>query len=63
LFGVIVFMFSLSTAFLAVSIVDLIVLIKTWYLDEHLSELAGDRRTTESLLVLFNALAVINVGG
>ncbi len=56
-------MFSLSTAFLAVSIVDLIVLIKTWYLDEHLSELAGDRRTTESLLVLFNALAVINVGG
>ena len=31
LFGVIVFMFSLSAAYLAVSIADLIILIKIWY--------------------------------
>lgn len=60
LFGVIVFMFSLSTAYLAVSIADLIVLIKTWYLVVDLSESTGTSRPTVNLLVLFNALAVIN---
>ena len=66
MFGIIVFMFSLSTAYLAVSIADLIVIIKTWYLQGYLfvdlSESAGTRRPTGDLLVLFNALAVINVG-
>ncbi|KAH9025923.1 hypothetical protein EDB84DRAFT_1236506, partial [Lactarius hengduanensis] len=60
LFGVIVFMFSLSTAYLAVSIADLIILIKTWYLYVGLSESAGIDSPTETLLVLFNALAPIN---
>ncbi|KAI9456049.1 hypothetical protein BJY52DRAFT_608911 [Lactarius psammicola] len=60
LFGVIVFMFSLSTAYLAVSIADLIVLIKTWYLVVDLSGSTGTRRPTGELMVLFNALAVIN---
>lgn len=58
LFCVIVFMFSLSTAYLAVSIADLVILIRTWYL--ALSESAGTRSPTETLLVLFNALAPIN---
>ncbi|KAH8980069.1 hypothetical protein EDB92DRAFT_2094657 [Lactarius akahatsu] len=60
LFGVIVFMFSLSTAYLAVSIADLIILIKTWYLYVGLSESAGTNSPTETLLVLFNALAPMN---
>ncbi|KAH8985038.1 hypothetical protein EDB86DRAFT_3083993 [Lactarius hatsudake] len=60
LFGVIVFMFSLSTAYLAVSIADLITIIKTWYLVVDLSESAGTRSPMETLLVLFNALAPIN---
>ncbi|KAH9025926.1 hypothetical protein EDB84DRAFT_1503464 [Lactarius hengduanensis] len=60
LFGVIVFMFSLSTASLAVSIADLIILIKAWYLVTDLSESAGTRSPTESLLVLFNSLTAIS---
>ncbi|KAH9168527.1 hypothetical protein EDB89DRAFT_1574421 [Lactarius sanguifluus] len=60
LFGVIVFMFSLSTAYLAVSIADLITIIKTWYLVVDLSESAGTRSPMETLLVLFNAFAPIN---
>ncbi|KAH9007863.1 hypothetical protein EDB83DRAFT_2532463 [Lactarius deliciosus] len=60
LFGVIVFMFSLSTAYLAVSIADLITIIKTWYLAVDLSESAGTRSPMETLLVLFNAFAPIN---
>ncbi|KAI9456051.1 hypothetical protein BJY52DRAFT_1151321 [Lactarius psammicola] len=60
LFGITVFMFSLSTAYLAVSMADLIILIKTWYLFVGLSESAGTRSPTETLLVLFNALAPIN---
>ncbi|KAI9456052.1 hypothetical protein BJY52DRAFT_609261 [Lactarius psammicola] len=60
LFGVTVFMFSLSTAYLAVSMADLIILIKTWYLVADPSESAGTRSPTETLLVLFNALAPIN---
>ncbi|KAH9052655.1 hypothetical protein EDB87DRAFT_1835709 [Lactarius vividus] len=60
LFGVIVFMFSLSTTYLAVSMADLIILIKTWYLVIDLSESTGTRSPTETLLVLFNALAPIN---
>ena len=56
-------MFSLSTAYLAVSIADLIILIKTWYLVLGLSESAGTRSHTESLLTLFNAFAPLNVGG
>ncbi|KAI9456053.1 hypothetical protein BJY52DRAFT_609362 [Lactarius psammicola] len=60
LFGIIVFMFSLSTAYLAVSIADLIILIKTWYLFVDLSESTEIRSPTESLLVLFNALAPIS---
>ncbi|KAH8985040.1 hypothetical protein EDB86DRAFT_2960627 [Lactarius hatsudake] len=55
LFGVIVFMFSLSTSSLAVSIADIIVLIKAWYLP-------GTRSPTEALLVLFNSLTAISVG-
>ncbi|KAI9433157.1 hypothetical protein H4582DRAFT_1008422 [Lactarius indigo] len=58
MFGVIVFMFSLSTAYLAVSMADLIILIKTWYLAIDLS--TSRRSPTETLLVLFNALAPIN---
>ncbi|KAI9456054.1 hypothetical protein BJY52DRAFT_609374 [Lactarius psammicola] len=60
LFGVIIFMFSLSTAYLAVSMADLIILIKTWFLVVDLSESASTRSPTETLLVLFNALAPIN---
>ncbi|KAH9018331.1 hypothetical protein EDB85DRAFT_2276660 [Lactarius pseudohatsudake] len=60
LFGVIVFMFSLSTAYLAVSIADLITIIKTWYLVVGLSESAGTRSPMETILVLFNAFAPIN---
>ncbi|KAH8980065.1 hypothetical protein EDB92DRAFT_1805959 [Lactarius akahatsu] len=60
LFGVIVFMFSLSTAYLAVSIADLITIIKTWYLAVDLSDSAGTRSPMETLLVLFNAFAPIN---
>ncbi|KAH9015145.1 hypothetical protein EDB83DRAFT_243746 [Lactarius deliciosus] len=60
LFGVIVFMFSLSTAYLGVSMADLIILIKTWYLVIDLSKSTGTRSPTETLLVLFNALAPIN---
>ncbi|KAI9456050.1 hypothetical protein BJY52DRAFT_608952 [Lactarius psammicola] len=60
LFGVIVFMFSLSTAYLAVSIADLIILIKTWYLSIGLSESSGTRSPTDTLLILFNASAPIN---
>ncbi|KAI9433155.1 hypothetical protein H4582DRAFT_1008256 [Lactarius indigo] len=60
LFGVIVFMFSLSTAYLAVSIVDLVTLIKTWYLVVDVPDSVGTTRPTENLLVLFNALTVIN---
>ncbi|KAH9015148.1 hypothetical protein EDB83DRAFT_2224576, partial [Lactarius deliciosus] len=60
LFGVIVFMFSLSTAFLAVSIVDLITLIKTWYLVLDIPDSIGTTRPTGDLMDLFNALAVIN---
>ncbi|KAH9052658.1 hypothetical protein EDB87DRAFT_1816244 [Lactarius vividus] len=60
LFGVIIFMFSLSTAYLAVSIADLITTIKTWYLVVDLSESAGTRSPLETLLVLFNSLAPIN---
>ncbi len=56
-------MFSLSTAYLAVSMADLIILIKTWYLFVDLSESASKRSPTETLLVLFNTLAPINVGG
>ncbi len=56
-------MFSLSTAYLAVSMADLIILIKTWYLAVGLSESAGSISPTEPVLVLFNALAPINVGG
>ncbi|KAI9430477.1 hypothetical protein H4582DRAFT_2016579 [Lactarius indigo] len=63
LFGVILFMFSLSTAYLAVSIADLIILIKTWYLSVGLSESAGTNSPTEALLILFNALTPINVCG
>ncbi|KAH9025924.1 hypothetical protein EDB84DRAFT_361518 [Lactarius hengduanensis] len=60
LFGVIVFMFSLSTAYLAVSMADLIILIKTWYLVIDLTKSTSTRSPTETLLVLFNALAPIN---
>ncbi|KAH8985042.1 hypothetical protein EDB86DRAFT_2390614 [Lactarius hatsudake] len=60
MFGVIVFMFSLSTAYLGVSMADLIILIKTWYLVIDLSNSTGTRSPTETLLVLFNALAPIN---
>ncbi|KAH9022351.1 hypothetical protein EDB83DRAFT_85428 [Lactarius deliciosus] len=60
LLGVIVFMFSLSTAYLAVSITDLIILIKTWYLVVDVSDSASIKRPTEDLMVLFNALVVIN---
>ncbi|KAH8980070.1 hypothetical protein EDB92DRAFT_307367 [Lactarius akahatsu] len=60
LFGVIVFMFSLSTAYLAVSIVDLITLIKTWYLVLDVPDSIGTTRPTGDLMDLFNALAVIN---
>ncbi|KAI9433156.1 hypothetical protein H4582DRAFT_2131786 [Lactarius indigo] len=60
LFGVILFMFSLSTAYLAVSIADLITLIKTWYLSMGLSESTGTNSPTEALLILFNALTPIN---
>ncbi|KAH9052661.1 hypothetical protein EDB87DRAFT_1570159, partial [Lactarius vividus] len=57
LFGIIVFMFSLSTAYLAITMADLILLIKTWYLVADLSESAGTTRSpTEAVLVLFNAL-------
>ena len=65
LFGVIVFMFTLSTAYLAVSIADLIILIKTWYLLLSLAESdpTETRSPTETYLTLFNALAPINVGG
>ncbi|KAH9025928.1 hypothetical protein EDB84DRAFT_1273296 [Lactarius hengduanensis] len=62
LFGVIVFMFSLSTAYLAVSIADLITIIKTWYLDVDLSESAGTRSPMETLLVLFNAFYSLTDG-
>ncbi|KAH9168530.1 hypothetical protein EDB89DRAFT_1825901, partial [Lactarius sanguifluus] len=60
LFGVIVFMFSLSTAYLAVSIADLIILIKTWYLVLDVPDSIGATRPTVDLMDLFNALAVIN---
>ncbi|KAH8980152.1 hypothetical protein EDB86DRAFT_2813917 [Lactarius hatsudake] len=60
MFGVIVFMFSLSTASLAVSIADLIILIKAWYLVTDLSESGGTKSPTEALLVLFNSLAAIS---
>ncbi|KAH9024863.1 hypothetical protein EDB85DRAFT_247253 [Lactarius pseudohatsudake] len=61
LFGIIVFMFFLSTAYLAVTMADLILLIKTWYLVADLSESAGTTRSpTEAVLVLFNALTPIN---
>jgi hypothetical protein len=64
MFGVIVFMFSLSTAYLAVSIADLIILIRTWYLVQGRSDSAGTRSpSTEALLTPFNALASVNVGG
>ncbi|KAI9430480.1 hypothetical protein H4582DRAFT_2103756 [Lactarius indigo] len=53
-------MFSLSTASLAVSVVDLITLIKAWYLVTDLSESTGTRSPTESLLVLFNSLTAIS---
>ncbi|KAH9018332.1 hypothetical protein EDB85DRAFT_110806 [Lactarius pseudohatsudake] len=53
-------MFSLSTASLAVSMADLIILIKAWYLVTDLSESAGTRSPTESLLVLFNSLTAIS---
>ncbi len=62
LFGVVVGMFLLSTGYLSVSMADFIILIKTWYLDVHLSESAGSKTPLDSLLVLFNALSVINVG-
>ncbi|KAI9433163.1 hypothetical protein H4582DRAFT_2101774 [Lactarius indigo] len=58
LFGVIVFMFSLSTAYLVVSIVDLIIIIKTWYLVVDPSDVT--RSPTETLLTLFNAFAPVN---
>ncbi|KAH9009176.1 hypothetical protein EDB84DRAFT_1211457 [Lactarius hengduanensis] len=61
LFGIIVFMFFLSTAYLAVTMADLILLIKTWYLVADLSESAGTTRSpTEAVLVLFNSLTPIN---
>ncbi|KAH9007860.1 hypothetical protein EDB83DRAFT_2532460 [Lactarius deliciosus] len=60
MFGVIVFMFSLSTASLAVSIADLIILIKAWYLVIDISESGGTKSPTEALLVLFNSLAAIS---
>ncbi|KAH9168528.1 hypothetical protein EDB89DRAFT_2202879 [Lactarius sanguifluus] len=60
MFGVIVFMFSLSTASLAVSIADLVILIKAWYLVTDLSESSGTRSPTEALLVLFNSLTAIS---
>ncbi|KAH9027372.1 hypothetical protein EDB85DRAFT_2148513 [Lactarius pseudohatsudake] len=53
-------MFSLSTAYLAVSIVDLITLIKTWYLVLDVPDSIGTTRPTVDLMDLFNALAVIN---
>ncbi|KAH9015144.1 hypothetical protein EDB83DRAFT_2520625 [Lactarius deliciosus] len=53
-------MFSLSTASLAVSIADLIILIKAWYLVTDLSESAGTKSPTEALLVLFNSLTAIS---
>ena len=40
---------------------DLVILIKTWYLVP--SESNSTRTPTETLLVLFNALAPINVSG
>ena len=56
-------MFSLSTAYLAVSIADLILLIKAWYLVLGLSDSASTRSPIESLMTLFNAFAPLNVGG
>ncbi|KAH9052654.1 hypothetical protein EDB87DRAFT_1716837 [Lactarius vividus] len=53
-------MFSLSTVYLAVSIVDLITLIKTWYLVLDVPDSIGATRPTVELMDLFNALAVIN---
>ena len=53
---------SLSTAYLAVSMADLIILIKTWYLVLGHSESTGTRSPTETLLLLFSAFAPINVG-
>ncbi|KAH8980149.1 hypothetical protein EDB86DRAFT_3088116 [Lactarius hatsudake] len=60
LFGVIVFMFSLSTAYLAVTFADLITIIKTWYLAVDPSDSTDTRSPMETLLVLFNAFAPIN---
>ncbi|KAH8977600.1 hypothetical protein EDB86DRAFT_3091859 [Lactarius hatsudake] len=53
-------MFSLSTAYLAISIVDLITLIKTCYLVLDVPDSNGTTRPTGDLMDLFNALAVIN---
>ncbi|KAH9052657.1 hypothetical protein EDB87DRAFT_1691758 [Lactarius vividus] len=45
---------------MAVSIADLIILIKAWYLSTDLSESTGTRSPTEGLLVLFNSLTAIS---
>ncbi|KAI0295056.1 hypothetical protein B0F90DRAFT_1753383, partial [Multifurca ochricompacta] len=58
LFAVMIFMFSLSTAFLCVSMADSIVLIKAWYLTINPS--TSTKTPTEDLLVFFNALVVLN---
>ncbi|KAI9433166.1 hypothetical protein H4582DRAFT_2131791 [Lactarius indigo] len=62
LFGIIAFMFSLSTAYLAVSMAELILLIKAWYLVSDLSESASTstRSSTEAVLVLFGALVPVD---
>ena len=54
---------SPSTGYLAVSIADLIILIKTWYLVLDLSKSASATSPTNDLLLIFNALAPVNVGG
>ena len=56
-------MFSLSTAYFAVSITDLVTLIKTWYLVPDPSDSASATSPLDDVLLLFNALALINVGG
>ncbi|KAN0137626.1 hypothetical protein V8E53_004677 [Lactarius tabidus] len=53
-------MFSLSTAYLAVSMAILIILIKTWYLILDYSNSAHETSPTNGLLVLCSDLAVIN---